>query len=55
MLPVQGATGMIPGQGPKIPQAAQHGQKKKERETEISYRTQASPVNIPWKDVSKFV
>ena len=43
MLPMQGATGVTSGQGPKIPQAAQHGQKKKrERETQ-SHLTELKP------------
>ena len=33
-LPLQGGTGLIPGWGPKIPHAAQCGQKKKKKRTQ---------------------
>ena len=37
MLPLQGGTGSIPGQGTKILHAAWHGQKKKKKMTEEDF------------------
>ena len=50
MLPVQGATGVIPGQGPKIPQVAQHGQKKKKRPRHL---TELKPHQALWDAIHK--
>ena len=48
-MAIAGGMGSIPGQGIRIPHAAQHGQKKKKKNSTYKWK------NIPFTEVTKTV